>query len=914
MERVVLVDGSNLVYRAFFALPSSLMTGDGLHTNAIYGFAVMFRKLFMGKMPALGAVVFDAGGVTERERKYPQYKADRAAMPGDLAAQLPKVHALIAAHGFPIVQLRGVEADDIIGTLTREALEAGHDVQIVTSDKDFAQLVCERVRMVDTMPRTMGGPRGGRQPTEVTTFDAELVKKKWGVWPTQMIDYLALVGDKVDCVPGVPGIGEKSAVELLEALGSFDRILAEADKPADPATPASDTPLKPRQKKALVEHRDLALLSKDLVTIDQHIPLPVKLVDLRIREVDPAERNQLFVDLQFYSLLDDASKEALADDDADADYGALTAADELASFLSRPSAVAVLPIFEDVPAAAFMLPEPLAGLALAVDVGHARYVPLVGSNSIGPELRAVLAAWLADPAKPKVCHDAKALWRALRVLGLDLAGVAFDTQLASFLIDPTKIIPHRLDQLCKEFLQRTLRPAKSVIGAGQKQIRFSQAAPATLAAWACHLVDAVLAMQPIIAERLEAEGQTQHLLTHELPLTWVLGQMERDGILVDGEDLRLLGIEFGERLTAYEAEIWAHAGHPFNLASTKQLAEVLFEELKLPVLKKTRTGYSTDAEVLEELAAQHDICRLLVEHRKLAKLVNTYTDVLQRSVNPQTGRVHATFQQTTGATGRLISTDPDLQRTPIHTPEGKRIREAFVAPPGRRLIVADWSQIELRLLAHVTGDPHLVEAFNARLDVHRRTASQIFGVALGDVTPAQRNIGKTINFATIYGQGASSLAQMLAIPSKDAKRYIESYFAYYAGVRAWLDRTTREALAAGYVTTMLGRRRYIPELSSHSPMERQAGIRVACNTPIQGSAADLCKLVMLALPARFEAAGLATKMLLQIHDELVFEAPEAEVASASAIVKEAMETLVPLRVPLVADVGVGASWAAAKGG
>jgi DNA polymerase-1 len=396
-------------------------------------------------------------------------------------------------------------------------------------------------------------------------------------------------------------------------------------------------------------------------------------------------------------------------------------------------------------------------------------------------------------------------------------------------------------------------------------------------------------------------------------LSRVLGDMELAGVLTDQEELKQLGIEFRARLAEYERQIWALAGREFNIGSPKQLAEVLFDELGLPSGKKTKTGYSTDAEVLEKLASEHEIAALLVNHRKLAKLINTYTDVLQRSVNPATGRIHATFQQTSGATGRLISTDPDLQRTPIHTPEGRRIRQAFIAPPGHRLVVADWSQIELRLLAHVTGDRHLCEAFAAGQDVHRRTASQIFEVAPEDVTSEQRNIGKTINFATIYGQGATSLAQMIGLDVKDARRYIAAYFRYYDGVREWLDRTTEQALEKGWTATIQGRKRFIPELSSASTMERQAGIRMACNHPIQGSAADLCKRVMLAIDASLAAEGLKTRMLLQIHDELVFEAPEAEVERVMAVVRHHMEHCVTLNVPLVADVGVGPNWGDAKG-
>ena len=907
MERVVLVDGSNLVYRAFYGLPQSLMTSSGLHTNAIFGFATMFRKLFAGKMPARGAVVFDAPGETFRDLKFADYKGTREAMPNDLAAQLPKVFELCQLTGFTLLQISGVEADDVIGTLAKRALEAGHEVQIISSDKDFAQLIEDRLRLVDTM--------------RDISFDAEVAKKKWGVWPRQMVDYLSLVGDAVDNVPGVAGIGDKSAVDLLEHFETLEKIYAELDRPGSDAPTAKDappSPLKGRQRKALLENRDNAFLSKELVTIDTNVTLPVTLDDLTIPPVDQEGLNRFFIELQFYSLLDEADKDALASE-GPTDYRAVVDDDELTALLTTlgvDKPCAVLPIFDEEPPAI----TPLVGLAISDTAGSATWLPLAPRR--GPRLteagRTALNAFLADPTRKKVCHDMKELFRGLRRedTPVSLAGTIFDTRLASFLIDPAKVIPHRLDQLTKEFLQRTIRPAKTVIGAGQKLKRFSEADSEALTDYACHLVDAVISLHPIVKDRLAAEGQTAQHDDHDLPLSYVLAEMELAGVLVDKGDLDRLGVEFRGTLEGYEKTIWELAGKEFNIASTKQLADVLFEDLKLPVIKKTKTGYSTDADVLEALAPKHDIARVLVEHRKLSKLINTYTDVLSRSVHPKTGRIHATFQQTTGVTGRLISTDPDLQRTPIHTPEGKRIRHAFIAPPGMKLVVADWSQIELRILAHVTQDQNLVEAFRTGADVHRKTASQLFEVPLTEVTHQQRNIGKTINFATIYGQGASALAQMLGITSKDAKRYIDAYFRLYSGVRDWLDTTTREALSNGWVKTLIGRKRYIPELTSKTTMERQAGIRIACNTPIQGSAADLCKAVMLAIPGRFADARLSARMLLQIHDELVFEVPDDEVEPTRKVVKDLMQnppSAVALDVPLIADVGAGSSWADAKG-
>ena len=878
--RVILVDGSSLLFRAYFALPGNLATSSGLHTNAIYGFALMFRKMFAGKTPELGVVVFDAPGRTFRDDLYAEYKAQRPRMPSDLREQLAWIDRLVAAHNFPIVRVPGVEADDVIGTLTRLALEAGKEVHIVAADKDFAQLIGPDVRMIDTI--------------RDITYDPELVRKKWGVPPEQFIDYLALVGDKIDNVPGVAGIGAKGAAGLLEKYGTVEGILDNLEA------------LTPRQQKVFAEHRDIALLSKKLVTIDQHVALDRGLEDLRVVPPETGALNELYRELQFYSLL---SADALSDLSASGDdvsYAPLASADKARALVAGATApVAVLPVHEQ--------PTPmlgdLVGIALATAPGSARYLAVAApTGALGSAGLEALRGWFEDPERPKVVHDAKQLYVALKRHGITLRGVTADPQLESYLVDPTGLIPHRIDQLVKEYLHRTVRAAKTVVGSGKKEKRYAECDLGEVSDWACHLVDAVMEMWPKIRARLEAEGHLDQLLTHDLPLSWILGDMEVVGIRVDKDDLVRMGVEFRAKLADIEATIHTMAGRPFNIASPKQLGEVLFDELGLPVIKRTKTGYSTNAEVLERLASQHEVVKQILEWRKLAKLINTYTDVLTAAVHPETGRVHATFRQTTAATGRLITTDPDLQRTPVRTAEGKRIRQTFIADPGRKLISADWSQIELRLLAHFSRDPGLVEAFTKEIDVHKRTATEIFGCTMDEVTAEQRAAAKTVNFATIYGQGATALGQNLGIKRNEAKRYIESYFEAYAGVRNWLDDTIADGMANGYVETLLGRRRYIPELSSNNTMLREAGKRIAANTPIQGSAADICKLVMLDLPRRFEAAKLDVIMMLQVHDELVFSVAEGDVEAASAIVRDAMEHVWELEVPLIVDVGVGDSW------
>ena len=832
-DRLVLIDGSWFIFRAFFALPSSLMTSQGLHTNALFGFATMFRKLFSGRRPTAGAVVFDAPGPTHREVKFAAYKADRPPISGDLREQLPWIDRMVAAYGFPAVRAPGWEADDIIGTLAREGVAAGLDVLIVAGDKDFAQLINEHVRMFD--------------PMRDVTFDAPLVLKKWGVRPDQIVDLLALMGDAVDGIPGVAGIGQKGATTLLEKFGSLDGVYAALDQ------------LPARQRATLEASRDIAFLSRDLATIDLHAPLDIHVAGLTLPPADPAALEALFRELEFHSLLADSTPTNTA---------VLPVSE--APFRPGPGPVAIVPVF-----------GATSGGAQTVEALFVCEVP-------GAVHRMALADakhWLEDPNLSKVTHEWKAIWKGLGRAGITLAACD-DTQLASFVVDPTKCIPHRLDQVAREYLQQPLG---------------ADAPPEAR-------VDTIARLWPVLHQRLA--DLESHYRTVELPLARVLAEMELAGILVDAPDLGRMGVEFTARKAVLEARIQEIAGHPFNIGSTTQLGTVLFEELKLPVIKKTKTGWSTDAEVLEALAPKHEIARLLLDQRMLSKLINTYTDVLQRAVDPRTGRIHATFQQTVGVSGRLISTDPDLQRTPVRTSEGKRIRHAFIAPPGHRILSADWSQIELRVMAHMCGDPGLVEAFRDGHDVHRRTAGQLFHVPFAEVTAEQRNVGKTINFATIYGQGATALGQILGIPRKEALANITAFFETYAGVRTWLDQTIADATARGFVTTLLGRRRQLPELSSQSPMERQAGERIAANTPIQGSAADLCKLAMLQIQRGL--IGKRARLLLQVHDELVFEVPQEEIDEVTAIVRDAMEHPSPLpvalKVPLVVNIGVGGTW------
>lgn len=881
-SRVILIDGSSLIYRAYYAIPGNLTASSGLHTNAIYGFALMFGKILAGRLPEYGAMIFDAPGKTFRDDEYPEYKAQRPSMPSELKEQLSSIDHLVEQHDFPILRVEGYEADDVIGTLTKQALAAGHEVRIISGDKDFAQLIGPDVRMVDTLRDIV--------------FDVELVQKRWGVSPETFIDHLALLGDTADNIPGVPGIGQKGSAALLERFGTLDSIYENIEE------------LKGKQKANLIEFKDQAYMSKRLATIEINVPLDVGLDDLKLAEPNTEKINQVYREFEFYSLLSD---EELPPDDESQPLTHIVCGDvdAFTQFVDSHSTpwLAVTPAFEQ--------PSHLTGALVGVAVSTAdtaAYLPLGESDgSLAEPGLAALKLLLEDESKQKVVHNLRDLWCLFSRHGIELKGVVADLPLASFLNDPAKLLPHRLDQIVKEYLHRTVEPLKRLVGSGKSEKKLAELKLDDLATWTCKMAAATAQAWPKVHEKLEQEEQAKLLAELSMPMSLLLAKMQLCGIRVDKDDLEKMGEEFAVRKAEVETSIYELAGGKFNIGSTKQLAKVLFEDLGLPVIKKTKTGYSTAADVLERLAATHDIAKLILRQRALAKLINTYTTVLKNAVFPEDGRVHCTFQQTTGVSGRLITTDPDLQRTPIRSEDGKRIRQAFLPKETWALISADWSQIELRILAHFSQDERLVSAFREEIDLHRATAAELFHVTESEVTPDQRNIGKTVNFATIYGQGATALGQQLGLTRKEAKAMIDRYFEVYAGVRSWLDATIATAHENGFVSTLLGRKRYIPELSSNNFNDRAYGERIAANTPIQGSAADICKLAMLEINRRFEAANLETQMVLQIHDELLFESPENEVDEVLGIVRECMEHPYELKVPLKVDIGTGTSWAEA---
>jgi DNA polymerase-1 len=929
-----LVDGYALIYRAFFAMIARpLTTRRGENTSAAWGVTNFLLRLLERRRPDYLAWVHDVGE-SFRHQTYPQYKATRQKLTEELQQEfdrsVERIEQLLDAFRVPLIGVEGYEADDVIGTLATTA--RGLQVVIVSGDKDFYQLIGPGIALLNP-------GRGGPAAVEEHWVDQTNASERLGVPPERVVDYLALVGDSSDNVPGVKGVGEKTALELLKTFGDLDTILANPDRIAGK-----------RAREAVQQYADLARLSRELVTIRRDVPLPLDLDRLRVRPPDVARLTELFTELEFRSLIPKLSSLPV------------TAAAPPAAVTPRPPAVAAPPSLATLtPARAepTILDDPaklpaavaewrrapllaldtetssldpmraeLVGMSLAVAPGRSWYLPfthvapdgeLAGGKPprnlppLASEELAPLRELLGDPRVPKAGHNIKYDWLVLRRAGVELAGVSFDSMLASFVLDPGRR-SHALDELARERLSLAVRTYAEVVGRGKAERPFAAVPLADAARYCAVDSEVVLRLHDVFQPELEDHQLARLLQTVEVPLTSVLVDMEARGVCIDLARLSEISRTFGGELTLLERAIYHAAGTDFNINSTPQLRHVLFEKHQLPILKKTKTGPSTDYEVLEQLAAMgHEVPRLLIEYRELSKLKSTYVDALPGFINPGTGRIHTSFNQTGAATGRLSSSDPNLQNIPVRTPRGEAIRRAFVAPPGAVLLTADYSQIELRLLAHLSGDPAFVAAFEQGGDIHRQTAAVIFGVAQDQVTPEMRARAKTINFGTIYGQGAFALSRQLGITQDEAKQFIEQYFTRFAGVRAWLDRTVAEAREKGYVETLFGRRRYIPELKDRNYNIRAFGERTATNSPLQGSAADLIKIAMIRIAGALKEQGLASRMILQVHDELVVEVPRGEEEAATELVKRHMERAADLRVPLVVSVGIGMNWVDAKG-
>ena len=889
---LVLVDGSSYLFRAYHAMPN-LSNSAGEPTGAVYGVINMIRKLLKDYDPQRIAVVFDAKGPTFRNELYAEYKANRPPMPEDLAAQIPAVHAIVEAMGLPLLVIDGVEADDVIGTLARQATERGMDVVISTGDKDMAQLVDDHVTLVNTMTDTVS--------------DRQAVIDKFGVPPERITDYLALIGDTVDNVPGVAKVGPKTAARWLQQYGSLENLIAHADE------------IRGKVGENLRASLEQLPLSKELVTIRTDVELPVTLDDLQRREPDREKLIELFRRYEFKSWLADLLDSRDGDGEAaaamaEARYSAIHDMAELEAWLARLREAELFAFDLETTSLDYMAAE-IVGCSFAVQPGEAAYVPLAHADADAPAQLArdavleKLRPLLSDPQQAKVGQHSKYDMNVLASYGIALRGVEYDTMLESYVLDPSGS-RHDMDTLALKYLGYKTVHYEEIAGKGAKQKSFDQIPVAEAAPYAAEDADITLRLHRALWPRLaEIPALTKVFREIEMPLVPVLSRMERRGVLLDVARLEQQSRAFAARLKELEEQAWLLAGEEFNLGSPKQLQAILFGKLGLPVLAKTPKGQPSTAEsVLQELAAGYELPRIILEHRSLAKLKSTYTDKLPRQVNPRTGRVHTSYHQAVTATGRLSSSDPNLQNIPVRSEEGRRIRQAFIAPEGYRLLAADYSQIELRIMAHLSGDEGLLAAFAAGEDIHRTTAAEVFGVPPEQVTADMRRSAKAINFGLIYGMSAFGLARQLDVDRPTAQQYIDRYFARYPGVKAFMERTREQAREQGYVETVFGRRLYIQDIRSANTARRQYAERTAINAPMQGTAADIIKRAMIGVDAWIERERQPVNMIMQVHDELVFEVAAEAVDSAHDRIREIMIAAADLRVPLEVDIGVGDNW------
>jgi DNA polymerase I len=917
--RLLLVDGHALAYRAYHAIAPLTSPNTGEPTNAVFGFANMLLKAVQDYAPKYVVASFDLGR-TFRHDEYAEYKATRARMPDDMRVQIGRIQELLAALGIPVCTKEGYEADDVLGTLARQGVERGLEVIIVTGDSDTFQLVAPDVRVL-TPRKTFG---------EVMLYDVGAVRERYGLEPAQLVDLKALVGDTSDNIKGVPGVGEKTATDLLQQFGSVDGIYEHLEA------------VKPRFRKALEDGRQAASLSRHLVTIVRDLDLDWDLEAARWGHFDREAVMRLLRELDFRSLAarlpreeapsgtqlslfavpaaaNTAAPEAGAAKEPLGDYRVIASAQELLALLPHLQQAARLAVDTETTALDAMRAA-LVGISLSVTPGSAYYLPVGHDRRLerGPQLdlevvRRELGPLLADPRLPKIGHNIKYDMTVLARHGLPVEGVAFDSMIAAWILDPSGrglgLKSQAWQRLGLEMTE--IEELLGKAGRKQPQLTMDQVPIAKAAPYAAADADMVLRLMDVLRPEIEKRNQWQLLADMEMPLTRVLLDMEMRGMVVDAGYLEDMAGEMAARLSELAEQIHAQAGHPFNINSTRQLATVLFDELKLKAGRRTTTGYSTDSTVLEELRRSHPIVDLILEYRQVDKIKGTYVDALPLLINPQTGRVHTSFNQAGASTGRLSSSDPNLQNIPIRSELGRRVRGAFVAPEGSVLLGCDYSQVELRVLAHVSADAEMVGAFLRGEDVHASTAAAIYGVALSAVRPEQRAVAKQINFGLMYGMGAHGLSARTDLSDAQARQFIEAYFARFQGVRRYLDETKRLAREQGYVETLLGRRRYFPEFRAGSNANQgiiAAAERAAVNMPIQGTAADIIKLAMIALDRELRAGGFAARMVLQVHDELVLEVPTEEVERVTALVVTTMENAYKLRVPLRVNVGTNRNW------
>ncbi|WP_442601453.1 DNA polymerase I [Paenibacillus sp. KN14-4R] len=886
MEKLIIIDGNSIAYRAFFALPL-LSNSSGLHTNALFGFTTMMLRLIEEEKPTHFLVAFDAGKVTFRHKEYTEYKGGRQKTPPELSEQFPVLKQLITAFGIEQYELDGFEADDIIGTLTRQADAEGKKVLVVSGDKDMLQLASDHVTVAITR----------KGISEVDRFGPVEIQEKYGLTPKQIIDLKGLMGDTSDNIPGIPGVGEKTALKFLHEYGTVEEVLAHADQ------------IKGKIGEKVAAHAEDARMSKQLATIYRDVPMAAEWESLQFDGFQGTALKDMFSKLEFKSLLakldfSDAESEASLDSMEELSITIVSSEKDFEALLAALPQVEALHIevIGDNPHQGEVLGAALHTAAMSF------YVPFAALCGEGDGAQG-LRAWLGDVNAAKVVCDLHRADIALHWHGVTLRGVTQDVLLAAYLLDPTES-SLTLSGMAARYGALALRADEDVYGKGTK---FRLPEEAALASHLCRKAQVTAHLAGLMSEALASSGMGPLFHELELPLTGVLAGMEQQGIKVDTAALKQLGDGFAAELDKIMNRIYELAGTEFNINSPKQLGEVLFEKLGLPVQKKTKTGYSTDAEVLERLAPYHDAIGLILHYRQLSKLLSTYVEGLLKEVRTSTGKVHTYYRQTIAATGRLSSQFPNLQNIPIRMEEGRQIRKVFVpSEPGWSILAADYSQIELRVLAHISQDPKLIEAFQHNLDVHTKTAMDVFGVSQDQVDSNMRRSAKAVNFGIVYGISDYGLSQNLNITRKDAGKFIEQYFAVFGGVRKFMDDVVIEARKNGYVTTMLGRRRILPEINASNFNLRSFAERTAMNTPIQGTAADIIKLAMVNMAARLREEGLESRMLLQVHDELVFEVPPHELELMKQIVPEVMESALKLDVPLKADVSFGLNWYEAK--
>ncbi|ALP65545.1 DNA polymerase I [Paraburkholderia caribensis] len=900
-KTLLLVDGSSYLYRAYHAMPD-LRGPDGAPTGALYGMINMLRRMRKEVTAEYSACVFDAKGKTFRDDWYPQYKANRPSMPEDLSKQIEPIHVAVRSLGWPLLMIEGVEADDVIGTLAKRAEARGMNVIVSTGDKDLAQLVTDHVTLINTMTNEK--------------LDREGVVGKFGVPPERIVDYLSLIGDTVDNVPGVEKCGPKTAIKWLTQFETLDGIVAHADE------------IKGAVGDNLRRALDFLPMARKLVTVETDCDLTKQITSfeetLATRPESREELRDVFTRSGFKTWLREVEiADAVEGPETDVppaptvdgehEYDTVQTWEQFDAWLAKIDA-ADITSFDTETTSLDPMTAQIVGISIAVEAGKAAYIPLAHRGPDAPvqlprdEVLAKLKPWLESKDKKKVGQHLKYDEQVLANYGIVMDGIEHDTLLQSYVLESHR--PHDMDNLALRHLGLKTIKYEDVAGKGASQIGFDEVALDKAAEYAAEDADITLRLHQTLYPQVAAEAQLDHVYRDiEVPTSRVLRKMERNGVLIDAEKLRVQSNEIATRLVELEKQAYEFAGGEFNLGSPKQIGQIFFEKLELPVIKKTPSGApSTDEEVLQKLAEDYPLPKVLLEHRGLSKLKSTYTDKLPRMVNATTGRVHTNYAQAVAVTGRLASNDPNLQNIPVRTGEGRRIREAFIAPPGHKLVSADYSQIELRIMAHISGDEALLRAFKQGEDIHRATAAEVFSVTPLEVSNDQRRIAKVINFGLIYGMSSFGLASNLGITRDAAKLYIDRYFARYPGVAAYMENTRTSAKMKGYVETVFGRRLWLPEINGGNGPRRQAAERAAINAPMQGTAADLIKMSMIAVQNWIETSGIRTRMIMQVHDELILEVPDDELSDVRKRLPELMCGVAQLKVPLVAEVGAGANW------